>query len=448
MSWYNRVVWSEGQFLLPQIFQQQERYLEHFAHRRSAPLSSFFWGFTRYNIDHEALNLGKLVLKDVAGIFADGTPFEAPGYTPLPPPLTILPEHLEQPIYLALPIRTPDGEETSFDDNPESLARYAVFENDIRDANSIGLGAKAVQLSHLRLRLMPQKALTDAWIGLPVAKIKTLRADGSVEINPTMIPPVSSYTASTQLRTWLSQIHDLTHLRAGSLADRLTGGHGQGSEAAEVSDYLLLQILNRYEPLLHHLLEAGKVSPEFIYRQLLCMAGELSTFVRPATRRPLEHPAYLHEAPYFCLKPVVDDVQSLLNAVLIRSAQSIRLQDASYGVRNAVVEPAELRSFSALILAVRAQVPPDILLQQFSSQTKVGPSERLPELIRSHLPGMALQALPVPPRQIPFNAGYIYYELLCNGPMWEHVARYGGLAMHVAGEFPGLQIELWGVRDQ
>lgn len=29
MSWNDRVVWSEGQFLLPQMFQQQERYLEH-----------------------------------------------------------------------------------------------------------------------------------------------------------------------------------------------------------------------------------------------------------------------------------------------------------------------------------------------------------------------------------------------------------------------------------
>lgn len=25
MSWNDRVVWSEGQFLLPQMFQQQER---------------------------------------------------------------------------------------------------------------------------------------------------------------------------------------------------------------------------------------------------------------------------------------------------------------------------------------------------------------------------------------------------------------------------------------
>lgn len=41
MSWNNRVVWSEGQFLLPQMFQQQERYLEHVIHYRSLPLSPF-----------------------------------------------------------------------------------------------------------------------------------------------------------------------------------------------------------------------------------------------------------------------------------------------------------------------------------------------------------------------------------------------------------------------
>ncbi|WP_239428521.1 type VI secretion system baseplate subunit TssK [Snodgrassella communis] len=448
MSWYNRVVWSEGQFLLPQIFQQQERYLEHFTHCRSMPLSSLFWGFSHYDIDNEALKLGKLVLKGVTGVFADGTPFDAPEHTPLPPPLTIQPEHLEQLIYLALPIRTPNSEETSFENNPESLARYAVFENDIRDANSIGLGAKTVQLSHLRLRLMPQKALTDAWIGLPIARITTLKSDGGAVIDTTVIPPVTQYTASTLLQTWLSQIRDLTHMRADSLADRLTGNQGKGAEAAEVSDYLLLQILNRYEPLLDHVINVSATSPEFIYRQLLSMAGELSTFVRPHTRRPVKHLPYRHEAPYYCLKPVVDDVQHLLNAVLIRSAQHIRLEDAAYGVKNAVVEPTELRGFNALVLAVKAQIPPDILIHQFSAQTKIGPSERLPELIRSHLPGMILQALPVPPRQIPFNAGYVYYELLRDGPLWEHIAHYGGLAMHIAGEFPGLLIELWGVRDQ
>ena len=62
MSWTNKIVWSEGLFLRPQLFQQQERYMEQFAHRRASALSPFFWGFTHYRIDTESLSLGKLVL--------------------------------------------------------------------------------------------------------------------------------------------------------------------------------------------------------------------------------------------------------------------------------------------------------------------------------------------------------------------------------------------------
>nr|WP_167359270.1 type VI secretion system baseplate subunit TssK [Burkholderia diffusa] len=31
-------------------------------------------------------------------------------------------------------------------------------------------------------------------------------------------------------------------------------------------------------------------------------------------------------------------------------------------------------------------------------------------------------------------------------PLWEEVVRHGGLALHVAGDFPSLKLELWGVR--
>ncbi|MBP0657040.1 type VI secretion system baseplate subunit TssK, partial [Mycobacterium tuberculosis] len=76
-----------------------------------------------------------------------------------------------------------------------------------------------------------------------------------------------------------------------------------------------------------------------------------------------------------------------------------------------VLDPAEFERFNTFVLAVGAQLPSDVLQQQFPAQAKVGPAERLAELIRSHLPGIPLQAMPVPPRQIPFNAGQVYFEL-------------------------------------
>jgi len=446
MSWYNKVVWSEGLFLRPQLFQQQERYLEHYAHKRAAALSPFFWGFHQYAVDAEALALGKLVVSGAAGVFQDGTPFDAPAHTMLPAPLALQHEHLNQVIFLAVPIRTPNAEETSFGEDRDSLARYRAFEEELLDANSIAQGPKLVQLSDLRLRLLPEKELTRSWIGLPLARVTEIRADGSARLDPTLIPPVSAYPASSQLMTWLTELHGLLHLRADSMAENLRAGSTRGGDAAEISEYLILQLLNRYEPVLTHLLEAKAASPETLYVHFSALAGELSTFVRTDTRRPRTYRPYQHAEPHTCIKPLVDDLRFLLNVVLERGAQRIELSEQPHGFRLAVVEPTEIQRFTTFVLGVFAQMPADVLQQQFAAQTKVGPSERLTDLIRSHLPGIPLQCLPVPPRQIPFNAGFIYFELMQNHPLWEQVSRFGGLSIHVAGNFPDLRLELWGVR--
>ncbi|RYX88625.1 MAG: type VI secretion system baseplate subunit TssK [Comamonadaceae bacterium] len=451
MSWYNKVAWSEGLFLRPQLFQQQERYLEHLAHHRALMLGPFFWGFSQYAIDHESLALGKVVLSAATGVFADGTPFAVPGHAQIPAPLTIRPEHIEQPIYLAVPSRTPNGEETSFGESGKatsSLARYEVFDTELRDANSVGQGPKTVQLSRLRLRLLPQREMTEAWIGLPVTKVTALRADGSITLDPNHIPPVSGFGASALLFGWINNLHGLCRLRAESLAARLSGNDGQSGEAAEVSDFLLLQILNRCEPLLEHWLAVPETPPHEIYTALRALCGELSTFVRAGTRRPLAHKPYQHVAPFLSCRDLVVDVQALLNDVLVRSAQNIPLNSRGNGVNVANLDPSAWRGFSSLVFAVSAHVPPDQLATQFPERCKVGPSDRLAELIRSHLPGIPLQSLPVPPRQMPFLAGSVYFQVEQRGALWEHLLKHGGLALHVATEFPGMRMELWGVREK
>jgi len=446
MSWYNKVVWSEGLFLRPQLFQQQERYLEHYAHKRSAVLSPFFWGFHHFAIDTEALALGKLVISGVAGIFQDGTPFEAPANAALPAPLALLHEHLSQTIYLAVPIRTPNTEETNFEDATDSLARFRAFEQELLDANSIGQGPKLVQLADLRLRLLPEKELSKSWLGLPLARIAEIRADGSAKLEPGLIPPVNVYSASSQLHTWLVEIHGLLRLRATAMAERLSTAASRSGDAAEISEYLILQLLNRYEPIMSHLLATKAASPEFLYMQLIALSGELSTFVRTDTRRPKEYDAYRHHAPHLCIKPLIDDLRFLLNVVLERAAQQIPFSLQANDIQLAVLDPNEFRRFSTFVLAVSAHLPQDILQQQFPAQVKLGPSEHLGDLVRSHLPGIPLQALAVPPRQIPFSAGFLYFEISQRHPLWDQVSRYGGLALHVAGQFPELRMELWGVR--
>src|SRR5215468_5061575 len=105
MSENNRIVWSEGLFLRPQHFQQQERYLERFVEGRTSPLRAYSWGFSELEIERDLLAVGKLGLRRARGVFPDGTPFVMPENDPLPTPLEVPATLRDQVIHLAIPLR-------------------------------------------------------------------------------------------------------------------------------------------------------------------------------------------------------------------------------------------------------------------------------------------------------------------------------------------------------
>jgi type VI secretion system protein ImpJ len=53
----------------------------------------------------------------------------------------------------------------------------------------------------------------------------------------------------------------------------------------------------------------------------------------------------------------------------------------------------------------------------------------------------------VAPRQLPYHAGSHYFEIERQGELWKQLERSGSLALHVAGDFPGLELELWAIRQ-
>jgi hypothetical protein len=91
MSAHNRVIWSDGLFLQPQHFQQQERYFERFVEERCQGLVPHSWGFTEIEFETDLLSIGKVALRRLAGVFPDGTPFRMPDDDPLPKPLDVGP---------------------------------------------------------------------------------------------------------------------------------------------------------------------------------------------------------------------------------------------------------------------------------------------------------------------------------------------------------------------
>ena len=444
MSLQKKVIWSAGMFLKPQHFQQQERYLEFFAHARSLPLESFFWGFYELEFDVQALSLGKIAIASAHGIFPDGTPFQFPVQGAGPEALNIPADTKSQRVVLALPVRRHEADEVSFDNSQDSLARYRVSEKQTQDTNSIRATPSLLQVGDLRVHLLLESDLTDSWMALGVAHIVERRPDNQIVLDKNYIPPTLSCGRQEVLHNYTNEILGLLHQRADTLASRLSQP-GRGG-VSEVADFLMLELLNRWEPLIKHVAHVRSCHPERLYGMLLQLAGDLSTFFKES-RRPDNYPDYDHDNLQNCFEPLMADLRKSLSMVMEQHAIQIELHDRNYGIKVAVMPSVELIQSAHFVLAVHADVPSETVRSNFPTQVKIGPVEKIRDLVNLHLPGIALRSLPIAPRQIPYNAGHHYFELDTDHELWKQLARSGGLALHVAGDFPGMQLEFWAIRQ-
>lgn len=445
MSWNNRVVWSEGTFLQPQHFQQHDRYLEAYVEGRARALQAHGWGFTEVALDEAALELGKISLRAGRGILPDGTPFDFPASDPSPEPLDIPPNTRDAVVLLALPVRRAGMDEIELSPrNGVNLARYSAAEVDVRDGNASFDRSALVQIGRMRLRLLVEADRTDAYSCLGVVRVLERRPDNKLVVDRNFIPPCLDVNANPVLAGYVRHVHGLLHQRGDIVAARsVQPGRGGVSEIAE---FLYLQLMNRYEPLFAHLSARPLLHPEQLYATLLELTGELSTFARE-TRRAISYPSYHHDDLFNSYAPLMDDLLRLFGWDMERRAIAIELQDRRFGVRVAVMPDLDLLKSANLVLAINAQMPGETLRARFGSQSKIGPADKIRDLVNLALPGIALRALPVAPRQIPYHAGFTYYELDRTGDLWKQLERSGGLAIHVAGEFPGMEMELWAIRN-
>jgi len=443
MSAYNKVLWSEGLFLRPQHFQQQTRYFERSLETRCAALRAHSWGCVELDIERDLLAIGKFGLRRASGVFPDGTAFRMPDDEPLPPALDIGSTVRDETVFLALPVRQPSSFEVDRAATQNNIVRHSIREFEIRDTTSDAGGTALLEVAPLRARLMLSHEPLEGYARVPIAQITERRADQRVVLNDAFIPTVLDARMAQVLATFLVELQGLLHQRGEALAGRVSAT-GRGG-TAEIADFLMLQAINRYEPLATHLVSGGVLHPEDFYRLCVSMAGELATFTS-TSKRPVALPPYLHEQLRESFEPVMAALRVAFGTVLDQSAIAIPIEPKKYGLSLAVVADRTLYKSAVFILAVRADMPSEELRQRFPAQLKIAPAEKIRDHVNLGLPGIALHAVPVAPRQIPYHAGFVYFELDQSSELWGQLANSGGIGMHVAGEFPGLKMELWAIR--
>lgn len=429
----DKVIWSEGLLLQPQHFQQQERYMENLVTTYYSELRAHPWGIQQLKIDERLLAQGKIAIVFCRGILPDGTAFDIPHRDRAPLPLDI-PEGLSnKKVYLALPLHDTNS------------CRYSVESIDIADSNKHSSRSTSIQIGKLSFRLILEDDNLHGYSYITLIRISESRQDRSVILEEQFIPPCINIKTVSYIERFILELQGILRYRRTTLL-RYLGDFGAGS-VAEIYDFILLQLISRYEPIVSHFSEQKKLHPEALYRTLMQLLHELMTFSGNQTHSAAEKIVYLHNNLQHTFQPLINELRKSLSVIFEGGAIAIKLESRQPGTWVAELADKALLNKNSFILAVHADTAPEMVRNFLPTQIKIAPLEEIRDLVHRALPGIELIPLGAVPRQMPFNANFIYFSLNNKHSLWSKLEQSAGLAFHLSGDFPGLKLELWIIRN-
>ncbi|WP_028865930.1 type VI secretion system baseplate subunit TssK [Psychromonas aquimarina] len=442
MSDINSVAWSEGMFLRPQHFQQQDRYLQ-FQHAYINKTSNpYCWGIFDFEIDKSLLALGQFGLNHLQCIFQDNTLASLPEQAPLPKSISVAPGTLDQLVYIAVPVNKSSGLNISDSLDPV-ITRYKYHDQSIMDT-SVGSDAiEMLQVAQLNCQLKLQNEDRSGYISFAVARIVEVSEEGLVHLDQKFIPCCYAVQNIPGLFKLIQEVIGMIKQRADVIAARLSQGQGASSS---IADFLMLQLLNKYQPVFEHFHAISGLHPADFYQTLTSFAGELATFTSP-DKRTVQMPAYQHDELSTIFSSCMAVIINSLSSVLEQTAVQLPLKESQFGIHVAPINDKKLLDSADFVLAVKADVKSEDIRQRLPSQIKIGSVETIRELVNNQLTGVGLTGLPVAPRQVPFHAGYHYFQLDKSSVHWAKLQSSGGIALHLSGNYPALMLELWAVNS-
>ena len=431
-------------FLGPQHFQQQDRFLLNTVAGINNGRGQFAYGFTDIEIDTNALSEGKFSLTRISGIFQDGTPFNLPEDDELPDPIEISENTRDQVVSLALPFAAHSDKDITETKSKESFARYLLKDQSVRDRHSPDSDSEEnVFTGGLWSRLVLEESDQTAFHTIPIARISERREDGTVRLDKNFYTCTVTLKAAQPLVARCHEIQGLLTQRATELAAKL--GSPNASDTSQLVQFLFLLIINRVKPLIQHICQTPNGHPELLFRELLQIAGELSTLTTSERVSP-EFPEYLHRDPYTSFNPVLNSIRDSLNWIPDSTTESYPVNHVRGGIYTTSVKELQLFADARFVLAVKATATPDELQKNFPRNTTISSKEKLRDLVGAQARGIELKSMAHVPNSIPTYENYVYFELRQDDQLWQEIARSGDIALHISGNFTDLTMQLWTIQ--
>lgn len=441
MGDYSRVVWSEGVYISPHHFQQNDRYFEHNLRKILSISQAHFYGILNLKVDETLLNQGVFGISHIEAIFDDGTLYFPEGFEVDLLKCKIPPNLSDRLLYLVISRASVYSNEVSFN-NEDSSTRYTAFEKRVADTTDICADKIDITLAHLNVKLMLEDDINANLIKLPIALVST-NSNAEITLNESYIPPTLIAQNNSILKSYINEVYGLLLQKSKSLANAVNDPNRGGT--VEIIDFLMLQTINRYLAyMLHHSEGAKHTHPEVLFVNLMKLCADLMTFL--PSRKMGDMPIYNHKNLRECYRHLMSNLRLSLSTILEQRIIRIELDQKDSATYVAQTPNSRILDVADFILAVKADMPNEVIRQKLPNMIKISSVEKIGELVSYHLPGIKLNALAIAPRELPYHNGYVYFELEKQTELWKLFDDTSGMAFHIAGDFPNINLEFWAIK--
>ena len=332
MTKNSRVIWSEGLFLQPQHFQQQERFFEHEIHVRSSHFNGHFHGFHTLQLDADLLVAGRIGVLKATGYFPDGTYFSIPDKDPAPPCLTLasFPNAGKVMLSLANPHwHAPQLEWQENGENADKQARLKFVGESVEMPNHHDpeLEPQSVDVARLASFLSVDTQHQEGHVQLQVCELLSSR-NGEIRINEAFIEPCLCSLQNSNIRRVLDAVLALLESKISQLRQRRIrkGSHN----SSEIGDFLLLQACVQHRLIFAHLLGSKQVHPEAAYLRLLACLGSVTLYGDDSAAD--FSPSYNHDNLRLAFEAVLAAIRNALAGLHDQHAIQIPLVQKQGGI--------------------------------------------------------------------------------------------------------------------
>ncbi|MCI0330480.1 MAG: type VI secretion system baseplate subunit TssK [candidate division Zixibacteria bacterium] len=444
MPQYHKILWSEGLFLTQHHFQQWDRYHEKNVTFQLRSLAPFAWGVWKLTIDREAVANKLLTLRELEGIFPDGSAVRIPAVDA--PPETRSMEGSFGPgadvlsVYLGFPVLRPGAAGVKMEANSKET-RYEREFVSLPDEVT-GEGEREVAYAKKGLKILFSGDNLEGFDYIKIAEVERA-ATGVLQLRESYIPPALSLLASDYLVNLARGHLELLAAKSNALTEKVRQRTPQMAEfsTTDFPNFLLLQTVNAFIPTLAHFYNHPEIHPVQFYLELVRLTGALATFNVGAQPRAL--PPYRHEELGELFGELDKKIRQYLEVVVSERYTVIPLVRKDESMYEGAIADGGLLESAQFYLGVTAEIPESRLIAEFPLQAKIISPDKIARLVGGNLPGVALNFIPLPPAVIPRKAGLVYFRLDARGDRWDFIREAKAVSIYAPPrQFPGFAVEL------